>query len=39
MELNDKVYLEVLKKESVVTCSNCGRIVFDDTINIEEETA
>ncbi len=39
MELNDKTYIEVLKRENVVTCSNCGRIVFDDTINVEEETA
>jgi predicted nucleic acid-binding Zn-ribbon protein len=39
MELNDKTYLEVLKKENVVTCCNCGRIVFDDNIVTEEETA
>ena len=39
MELNDKTYLEVLRRESVVTCSNCGRIVFDNTIIIEEEIA
>ena len=39
MELNDKTYIEVLKKENVVTCCNCGRIVFDNNINVEEETA
>ena len=39
MELNDKTYIEVLKRENVVTCCNCGRIVFDNTIDIEEETA
>lgn len=41
MELNDKTYIEVLKRENVVTCSNCGRIVFDDTIDVhtQEETA
>ena len=41
MELNDKTYIEVLKRENVTNCLNCGRIVFDDKIDLDnlEETA
>ena len=36
MELNDKVYIEILKRENITTCSNCGRIVFDEKIDLEK---
>ena len=38
LKLNDQVYLEILKGEDIVTCPNCGRILYYEPQNSSEET-
>jgi len=28
MKLNDQTYLEILKSEDIITCPNCGRLLY-----------
>jgi len=36
MKLSNQVYLEVIKGEEIVTCPNCGRLVYLES-HLEEE--
>ena len=38
LKLNDQVYLEILKGEDIVTCPNCGRILYYEPQNPSENT-
>ena len=39
MKINDKTYAEVIRAEEIVNCPHCGRILYKDNEEVEEQEA